>query len=149
MPTENKPVSELYSVSRMQIEHYDMSIGLRLIWLNNSQAFMFGVYSVCTIMKAPTPFLAGKELMLAMAIPFLGFATTLVTLFDIITSIIQMNKLTRNYKNANSNHEQELNFPLLHGNIMDRVMQRISPVVTALLFLAVWIFLIMYDHQLL
>jgi hypothetical protein len=149
MRTENVPPSELYTASRTQIQHYDMSIGLRLIWLNNSQAFMFGVYSVTVFMKAPTPFLMGKEQALAFVIPILGFASTLFTLFDIVTSIVQMSRITRNYQNANDNNAKEANLPLLNGTFKDQVLLRISPVVTALLFLAVWSFLLMYDHHLL
>jgi hypothetical protein len=149
MPTENVQPSELYTASRTQIQHYDMSIGLRLIWLNNSQAFMFGVYAVTVIMKAPTPFLIGKEQTLAFVIPILGLATTLFTCFDIVTSVVQMSKITRNYQNANNNNGQEANFPLINGTLKDQILLRVSPITTALLFLAVWAFLLIYDHQLL
>ncbi|WP_158827792.1 hypothetical protein [Mucilaginibacter lacusdianchii] len=148
MRTENTPPSELYTTSRTQIQHYDMAIGQRLIWLNNSQAFMFGVYAVTVIIKSPTPLLAGKLQVLAFVIPILGLTTTLFTLFDIISSIVQMSKITRNYQNANNNSGKEANFPLLNGNLKDQILLRISPVISALLFLLVWGFLIGYDHQL-
>jgi hypothetical protein len=147
MATENNSLSELYTVSRAQIEHYNLSIGLRLIWLNNSLAFMFGVYAGLTTMQSPTSYLHGKAQMLNSAIPIIGFAVSLFTLFDIIASIVQMRKLTQNYSNVH--HDPEDNFPLINGTLADRFFQRLSPVASASLFLIVWTYLIMYDHQLL
>lgn len=146
MTTDNSP-SELYTVSRSQIEHYNLSIGLRLIWLNNSLAFMFGVYAGLTTMQSPTSYLHGKAQMLNGVIPLIGFAVSLFTLFDIIASIVQMNKLTKNYANVHPNSEDS--FPLITGTMADQFFQRLSPIASALLFLIVWTYLIMYDHQLL
>lgn len=147
MAADNKGPSELYTVSRSQIEHYNLSIGLRLIWLNNSLAFMFGVYAGLTTMQSPTSYMHGKAQMLNGVIPLIGFAVSLFTLFDIIASIVQMNKLTRNY--ANVHHNSEDSFPLITGSMADQFFQRLSPIASALLFLIVWTYLIMYDHQLL
>ena len=147
MATEGSAPSELYIVSRAQIEHYNLSIGLRLIWLNNSLAFMFGVYAGLTTMQSPTSYMHAQAQLLNGVIPFIGFAVSLFTLSDIIASVIQMNKLTRNYTAV---HQQpEDTFPLVSGTLADRFFQRFSPIASALLFLAVWGYLIMYDHQLL
>lgn len=147
METANNSPSELYTVSRSQIEHYNLSIGLRLIWLNNSLAFMFGVYAGLTTMQSPTSYLHGKAQMLNGVIPLIGFLVSLFTLFDIITSVIQMNKLTKNY--ISIEHDPEDSFPLINGTLADRFFQRLSPIASALLFLIIFTYLIMYDHQLL
>lgn len=147
MATESGAPSVLYIVSRGQIEHYNLSIGLRLIWLNNSLAFMFGVYAGLTTMQSATSYMHAQAQLLNNVIPFIGFAVSLFTLTDIIASIIQMKKLTKNYTAV---HQQpEDTFPLLNGTLADRFFQRFSPIASALLFLAVWSYLIMYDHQLL
>ena len=147
MATQNNSPSELYTVSRSQIEHYNLSIGLRLIWLNNSLAFMFGVYAGLTTMQSPTSYMHLQAQMLNGVIPIIGFAVSLFTLVDIITSIVQMKKLTNNYTTVHQ--EAEDSFPLINGTLADRFFQRLSPIASALLFLMVWAFLIMYDHQLL
>lgn len=147
MVAENNGPSELYIVSRAQIEHYNLSIGLRLIWLNNSLAFMFGVYAGLTTMQSPTSYMHVQAQMLNGVIPFIGFAVSMFTLIDIITSVVQMKKLTQNY--VSIYREPEDSFPLLNGTLADRFFQRLSPIASALLFLVVWSFLIMYDHQLL
>lgn len=147
MATGSSATSELYIVSRGQIEHYNLSIGLRLIWLNNSLAFMFGVYAGLTTFQSATSYMHAQAQLLNSVIPFIGFAVSLFTLADIIASVIQINKLTKNYSAV---HQQpEDSFPLLNGNLADRFFQRFSPIASALLFLTIWSYLIMYDHQLL
>jgi hypothetical protein len=145
MATESGAPSTLYIVSRGQIEHYDLSIGLRLIWLNNSLAFMFGVYAGLTIMQSPTSFMHAQAQLLNNVIPVIGFAVSLFTLSDVIAGVIQMNKLTKNYCAIHTQPEDS--FPLLSGTLVDRFFQRFSPIASSLLFLAVWSYLIMYDHQ--
>jgi hypothetical protein len=144
MTSEDQSISQLYTVSREQIEHYNLSIGMRLIWLNNCLAFMFGVYAMLIIMKPPTPNLNAKAQTLSTLIPYIGIAVSLFTLFDIITSIIQMHKLTENYKKAN--YSQADSFPLLNGTMADRFFQRLSPIACGIIFLVIWTYLALYDH---
>jgi len=147
MAAEESIPSELYVVSRAQIEHYNLSIGLRLIWLNNSLAFMFGIYAGLTTMQSATSYMHAQAQLLNTLIPIIGFAVSLFTLADVIASVVQMNKLTKNYS-ATYQHPED-KFPLLNGNLADRFFQRFSPIASALLFLAIFGYLILYDHQLL
>ncbi|MCJ8209167.1 hypothetical protein MUY27_05570 [Mucilaginibacter sp. RS28] len=142
----NQPVSELYIASRGQINHYHLSIGLRLIWLNNSQAFMFGIYSATVVVKAPNAFLLAQERNLAMVIPIIGFLISLFILGDVIASLIQMHKLNCNY---NHGPEEERLFPLVYTNLFNRMLQHLSPVLSSLLFILIWGGLILFDHGLL
>jgi len=146
MASENKPVSQLYLTTLSQLHYYDLSVGLRLIWLNNSQAFMFGVYSALTTIKSPTPFLHDKAQMLNTVIPIIGAIISLFTLTDIISGFIRIRALNNNYT-ENNHSDREGNFPRLDSTVTNRFFQRVSPVVIALIFLGIWVFLIMYDHQ--
>lgn len=141
----NKPASELYLASRQQVNQHDFAIGLRLIWLNNSQAFMFGIYAGTTVFQASTPFFLASEHNLTLLIPIIGLLISLFTLSDIITSLVQMGKLYRGYKNRT---EEQHSFPLAYTGFTNRLLQRLSPVLSCLLFIIVWLYLINYDHHL-
>lgn len=148
MTTEELHPSELYTISRGQIQSYDMALGARLLWLINSQSFAFGIYAGLTLFMSPTPDLHTKAQLLVTVLPFVGAIISLFTFFDIVTSIVQMHKLVQNYKRYHNAQEKENQFPLLDSTLFSRFIQRLSPIFSALLFLAVWIFLILYDHRL-
>lgn len=147
-PETEEKASDLYVASRGQLQHYDLSMGLRLIWLNNSQAFMFGIYSATVIVKAPLPIFLPKEQTLAMLLPIVGFLVSLFTLFDVIASLAQMNQLNMNYRHHGHPDGSEGNLPLLSGTLLEGMFQRVAPVSTAILFSIVWGFLFLYDHKL-
>ncbi len=145
---EDDQGSELYTVSRFQIQYHENSIFVRSLWLINSQSFAFGIYSGTILFMSPDPKLHTKAQILHATLPFIGFVFTLFTLIDIVTSVVEMHKLNENYKAQNNNHAQELDFPLLNGTLADRFLQQFSSVASSLLFLAVWTLLIIYDHHL-
>lgn len=143
-PSNNAP-SALYAVSRAQIENNDLSIGLRLIWLNNCLAFMFGVYAVVTLFPSATPFWHTKAQMLSVVIPYVGVLISLFTLFDIVMGIKRISQLRKNYDKSKGS--EMLGLPMLDGTFLDRFFQRFSPVGQALLFLVVWLYLLLHDKQ--
>jgi uncharacterized membrane protein YidH (DUF202 family) len=145
MASNNNAPSYFYTTSRSQIENNDMSIGLRLIWLNNCLAFMFGVYAVVTLFPSATPYWHTKAQMLSVAIPYIGVLISLFTLVDILAAINRMNNIRNNFR-RNKNAEMK-GIPMLDGTALDRFFQRFSPVGQALLFLVVWLYLLLYDKQ--
>jgi hypothetical protein len=147
MTAVNKPASDLYNISRMQIQFQEMSISSRMLWVNNSQAFLVGIYAGVNFFQTSDPGLHHKALMVGSVIPILGMLITIITLIDVISSMVQMNKLRQNYKNAHDGHEQEGALPLLNGAPADRFFQRISCVVSMVVFIAIWSYLIMGDHK--
>ncbi|QJD94540.1 hypothetical protein HH214_00955 [Mucilaginibacter robiniae] len=147
MPTENQPASTLYVVTIQQLQTQDMAIGGRLLWLINAQAFLFGIYSASVVFMAPTPDMKTLQRELGMAMPLIGLSIAVFTLLDIISSIAQMNRLTKNYRQSNNGHDQEFEFPLVSGTYYDRLLRRVSPIISTLIFISVWSYLIMYDHH--
>lgn len=145
MASSNNAPSQLYNISRSQIENNDLSIGLRLIWLNNCLAFMFGVYAVVTLFPSVTPFLHTKAQMLSVVIPYIGVLISLFTLFDILMGIKRISGLIGNYQKWKG--PEMKGTPMLNGTRLDRFFQRFSPVGQALLFLVVWLYLLLYDKQ--
>lgn len=148
MANDPEKPSDLYLASRGQFQHFDMSIGLRMIWLNNSQAFMFGIYTVTVIMKAPIPAFFAKEQILNEFLPIVGFLVSLFTLFDISMNLAHMNQLNIHFRKHGRPDGHEGKFPRLSGTFLEGMAQRIAPVATALLFMSIWGYLFLYDHKL-
>lgn len=149
MTIENTPASELYLTSRQQIQSYDMAIGLRLLWLSNTQAFSFGIYAALTLYMSPDKLLHTKAQMLATVIPYIGILVSVFTFSDIISSMVRLKRLTLNYQKSNNGKQQEANFPLINGYLSITLLKRIAPIGSTILFLIIWGYLIMYDHKLL
>lgn len=148
MAYDNAPPSELYDISRHQIQSYDAGLGPRLLWLINGQAFGFGIYCGLTFAMPPTPYFLQKATMFGGLIPFIGAAVTLFTLIDIITTLAQVRKLRENYSASNSGNEQEHALPLIDATATDRFFQRFGALGTTIFFLLIWTFIILYDHHL-
>ncbi len=138
--------SQLYNVSRGQIEHYNMSIGLRLIWLNNCLAFMFGIYSSLTIFQSATPYWHTKAQMMSVIIPYIGVAVSLFTLTDVVMGIVRMGKVVKHYHQEGQ--KEMSGIPMLDGTAADRFFQRLSPVAQSIFFMVVWLYLLLYDKHL-
>jgi len=137
--------SQLYNVSRGQIEQNNISIGLRLIWLNNCLAFMFGIYSSLTLFQSATPFWHTKAQMLSVAIPYIGVLISLFTLIDVVMGIVRMRNILKHYSKEG---QQEMSgIPMLDGTATERFFQRLSPVAQSIFFLVIWLYLLLYDKQ--
>jgi len=151
MEEENKEpqLSNLYTVSRAQIEHHDNAVNQRVIWLSIGQSFFFNVYAMLVTAKAPTPALFTKQQMLAVIFPIAALLVAIFTLVDVIAGLVYLRKIRKNYKAATDGSSRENYFPMLNGNKWDRGLQRISPVLIPLVFIITWIYLLMFDHQLL
>ena len=134
MASNNNAPSNFYTTSRSQIENNDMSIGLRLIWLNNCLAFMFGVYAVVTLFPSATPYWHTKAQMLSVAIPYLGVLISLFTLVDIIATIYRMNSIRNNFKKYKTAEMKGI--PMLDGTALDRFFPAILSGWSGLAFLS-------------
>jgi len=145
MAYKSTPATAMYLVSRAQIEHYDMAVGARLLWLINSQSFLFGIYVGASLFMPPTPELKVKEQLLAMAVPVMGLLIAIFTAFDMITSLSQMDKLWKNYKDYNDGEDRENELPPINGDLFDRLIHKISPIISTVVFLMTWSFLLLKD----
>jgi hypothetical protein len=145
MSTNTASASQLYNISRGQIEHNNMSIGLRLIWLNNCLAFMFGIYSSLTLYQSATPFWHTKAQMLSVAIPYIGVFVSLFTLLDVVMGIVRMGNILKHYQR--DGQQEMLGMPMLDGTATDRFFQRLSPVAQSVFFLVIWLYLLLYDKH--
>jgi hypothetical protein len=145
MSTNTASASQLYNISRGQIEHNNMSIGLRLIWLNNCLSFMFGIYSSLTLYQSATPFWHTKAQMLSVAIPYIGVCVSLFTLLDVVMGIVRMGNIRKHYQ---QDGQQEMSgMPMLDGTATDRFFQRLSPVAQSIFYLVIWLYLLLYDKH--
>jgi H+/gluconate symporter-like permease len=146
---QEKPLSELYRVSRAQIEHHDNAVNQRVIWLSIGQSFFFNVYAMLVTAKAPTPPLFAKQQMLAVIFPIAALLVAIFSFIDVIAGLFYMRKLRTNYKGETDGSSHENYYPMLNGNRQDRFFQRISPVMIPFIFIVTWVYLLMFDHQLL
>ena len=146
---EIPPVSELYKVTRGQIEHYDNAINSRVIWLSIGQSFFFNVYAMLVTAKAPTPELMNKQKMLALIFPVAALIVAVFTFVDVLAGLVYLRKLRLNYKAATNGSSEEQPYPMINGNKFDRSFQRVSPVVISLVFILTWAYLLLYDHKVL
>jgi hypothetical protein len=144
---EFPPVSELYTVTRAQIEHYDNAINSRVIWLSIGQSFFFNVYAMLVTAKAPTPELMNKQKMLAIIFPIAALIVAIFTFIDVLAGLLYLRKLRLNYKAHTNGSSGEQPYPMINGNKFDRSFQRASPVVISLVFIVTWAYLLLYDHK--
>ena len=145
---EQEPqLSSIYTVTRTQIEHYDNSVNQRVIWLSIGQYFFFNVYAMLVTAKAPTPPLFAKQQMLAVIFPIAALLVAVFTLVDVIAGLLYLRKLRLNYKSVTDGSSKENFYPMINGNKRDRFFQRLSPVMIPLLFIATWIYLLLYDYN--
>jgi hypothetical protein len=146
---QEQGLSEIYRISRAQIEHHDNAVNQRVIWLSIGQSFFFNVYAMLVTAKAPSPELFQKQQMLAIIFPIAALLVAIFTFIDVVAGIFYMRKLRTNYKTATDGSSHENHYPMLNGNKWDRTFQRISPVMIPLIFIITWVYLLMFDHQLL
>lgn len=145
---EQEPqLSSIYTVTRTQIEHYDNSVNQRVIWLSIGQSFFFNVYAMLVTAKAPTPPLFAKQQMLAVVFPIAALLVAIFTLVDVIAGLFYLRKLRLNYKGVTDGSSKENLYPMINGNKRDRFFQRLSPVMIPLLFIATWLYLLLYDYN--
>lgn len=140
-------LSSIYTVTRAQIEHYDNSVNQRVIWLSIGQSFFFNVYAMLVTAKAPTPPLFAKQQMLAVIFPIAALLVAVFTLIDVIAGLFYLRKLRKNYKGVTDGSSKENFYPMLNGNKWDRLFQRISPLMIPVLFIATWLYLLLYDYK--
>ncbi len=145
--TDEKPLSELYRVTRAQIEHHDNAVNQRVIWLSIGQSFFFNVYAMLVTAKAPTPELMKKQLMLGIIFPVAALIVAIFTFVDVIAGLTYLRKLRLNYKAHTNGSSDESPYPMLNGNKFDRVLQRLSPIAISLVFIITWLYLLFYDRS--
>lgn len=148
-PKEEQKLSQLYIVSRAQIEHHDNAVNQRVIWLSIGQSFFFNVYAMLVTAKAPTPELFKKQQLLAIIFPIAAFLVAVFTLVDVLAGLFYIRKLRLNYKKNTNGSSQEGYYPMLNGNRWERTFQRISPLMIPVIFVITWIYLLLYDNKLL
>lgn len=145
---EQEPqLSSIYTVTRTQIEHYDNSVNQRVIWLSIGQSFFFNVYAMLVTAKAPTPPLFAKQQMLAVIFPIAALLVAVFTLVDVIAGLLYLRKLRLNYKGVTDGSSKENLYPMINGNKRDRFFQRLSPIMIPILFIATWLYLLLYDYN--
>lgn len=146
---KEQPLSEIYRVTRAQIEHHDNAVNSRVIWLSIGQSFFFNVYAMLVTAKAPTPELMSKQKMLAVIFPIAALAVAIFTLVDVMAGLFYMRKLRLNYKRVTDGSSHEGYYPMLNGNKFDRSFQRVSPIVIPAVFILTWIYLLLFDYKVL
>ncbi|MCJ8210518.1 hypothetical protein MUY27_12440 [Mucilaginibacter sp. RS28] len=148
MAEQEAQLSEIYRVSRAQIEHHDNAVNQRVIWLSIGQSFFFNVYAMLVTAKAPSPELMNKQKMLAVIFPVAALLVAIFTLVDVLAGLFYIRKLRWNYKNQTDGSSGEGMFPMINGTKWDRRFQRISPIAIPVIFIITWIYLLMFDYKL-
>jgi H+/gluconate symporter-like permease len=146
---QEQALSEIYRVTRAQIEHHDNAVNQRVIWLSIGQSFFFNVYAMLVTAKAPSPELFKKQQMLAVIFPVAALVVAIFTFIDVIAGLLYVRKLRMTYKAATDGSSHENYYPMLNGNKQDRFFQRISPFMIPVIFIITWVYLLLFDHKLL
>ncbi|WP_158825399.1 hypothetical protein [Mucilaginibacter lacusdianchii] len=144
---QEQQLTEIYRVSRAQIEHHDNAVNQRVIWLSIGQSFFFNVYAMLVTAKAPTPELLSKQKMLGIIFPIAALLVAIFTLVDVMAGMYYMRKLRLNYKKVTDGSSHEGYYPMLNGNKFDRSFQRISPIAIPIIFIITWAYLLFIDHS--
>jgi hypothetical protein len=144
---EIPPSTEIYKTTRGQIEHFDNAINVRVIWLSIGQSFFFGVYATLVSIKAPTPDLLSKQLVLTNILPIAAVLTAIVTLFDVIANLSYMTLLRRNYEDSVKSIESDQIYPNVWGRPTDRIFQHASPTLIPIIFIVCWALIMMFNYH--
>jgi hypothetical protein len=148
-PADIQGSSEVYRTIRAQVEHYENAINQRVIWLSIGQSFFFNVYAMLVTGKAPTKPLMDKQVMLGTVFPFAALLIAIFTFFDVIATMIYLSRLKNRYESVAGGENTDSVYPPIYGRFRDRLFQHISPVLIPFVFILVWLYLILFDHQLL
>lgn len=146
-PENILPSSEIYKITRAQIEFYDNSVSQRVIWLSIGQSFFFGVYATLVTIKAPSPDLLAKQHILTVILPIAALLNALFTLFDVIAGLSYMRKLKRRYEDRTRKIASEKVYPFIWGKPTDRIFQHISPTLIPIIFVLSWVIILITTYR--
>jgi hypothetical protein len=136
---------EQYHLVRSQIEHEDNLISQRLSWLLASQSFLFTAYAIT--LNGPSQshfktFEANSELLVRL-LPLVGLISTLLIWISILAGISAMKKLRVDFERGVRGHLPG-GLPTIQTGGMAFRAGQFGPVLTPLLFVAVWVVLVMH-----
>jgi hypothetical protein len=137
---KEKPLSNLYTNVRGQIEQQYNTSNQRVFWLILSQSFLFNAYVMLVNAQAPPPNVPQYNI-LKVIIPIASIVTILFAYLDVIGSIIYVNKLRKFYESKGSPDERTGDYPAINGDRVDRIFSRVSPFCLPIVFLVIWIYL--------
>jgi hypothetical protein len=132
---------ELYKVIRSQIEHIDNTISQRIVWLVISQSFFFSGYSVLTTGSPMDEGLIGKQHLLITLFPIAAFIMNLISLVDIVSGMIYLKKLARDFRNKNE-EKPDLPYPPIDGFQMLNRLKNLSALILPAAFLVIWVIIL-------
>jgi hypothetical protein len=136
--------SDLYKVTRGQIEHQNDSLNQRVIWLTIAQSFFFSGYAILvTGNPNAEPFKQMQHFMLYL-FPIASILIVAISYIDILSALIYLSRLRHNYKS--SFQKEDSKYPPVGGwpNLIN--MQYASPRIIPVLFLLIWGFILMKWH---
>lgn len=135
------PISNLYTVTRGQIEHINNNLGQRIIWLVIAQSFFFNAYALLILGKPQLPQLQHLFRMFLVIVPLASLLTVVMTLIDVLGIIRRRKKLRVRYESAGFQDEMNT-YPEVDGTRVQRVYDYLAPITLPVMFIVIWVIVI-------
>ena len=138
---------ELYRIYRGQVEHEDNLLGSRTSVFVTSQSFLFSAYAIIANNAPPRAFatpLEPKRVLLVM-IPTVAIVTSLLFIPAILSGVVALQRLRRQYRQATGHPANECcdDLPPIQSTRGNRVGGTLASALLPPLFLCVWTYLLL------
>ena len=138
---------DLYRVYRGQVEHEDNLLGSRTSVFVTSQSFLFSAYAIIANNAPPRAFdvpIDPKHVLLIL-IPTVAITTSLLFIPAIVSGVVSLQRLRRQYRDATGHPANECchDLPPIQSTRGSRVGGTMASALLPPLFLAVWSYLLL------
>jgi hypothetical protein len=138
---EVPPSSDLYKVTRGQIEHQNDSLNQRVIWLTIAQSFFFSGFAILITGNPNAEPMKQVQHFMLYLFPIASIFIVAVSYIDILCALQYLSRLRNHY---NSNHQKEdSKYPPVGGWDNLITLQYASAKIIPILFLLIWGFILM------
>ena len=135
-------IGDLYKTTRLQIEHVDNTISQRIIWLVISQSFFFSGYSILVTGVPKDVLLVEKQHDLILLFPISAMFINLLSLLDIVSGMIYLSKLDKDFKKKRIAEKADLPYPPVEGFKNLNFLKNLSAITLPSVFVIIWIIIL-------
>ncbi len=146
LPADDARRFDLYRIYRGQVEHEDNLLGSRTSVFVTSQSFLFSAYAIIANNAQPRAFdapLDPKHVLLIL-IPSVAITTSVLFIPAIVSGVIALRMLRRQYRAATGHPANECcgDLPPIQSDRRNRLGGTLAPALLPPLFLGVWAYLL-------
>jgi hypothetical protein len=140
----NEQQSDLYKVTRSQIEHLDNTVSQRIIWLTIAQSFFVSGFAVLVTGNPGNPHYVRIQAILLTLFPVISIILVLLTFFDILSGLVYTKKLNEFMQKQKRENKVELFYPPLAGFKRLNQLKNFSPLAVPVVFIIMWIYILLH-----